>query len=200
MAQTPKTASLNNDGEQLRDVLPKELTKKLKGGVNAHVTSELSERLDALKKATTLDSLNQITAMRERFDTLNKTRSQQSASLDALKDTQNKIAAIKERFDSLHKTSALIIALDDLNKATDLDTQKKIAAIIKRPNTLEEVTSKALLSFNLYPMKSFESSLKNINYPISIEHALARDWKNVGNDLWKSYLSVSGNQLSDNDE
>ena len=95
MATSQKIVSLNND---------KELTEKLKGGVNAHVTSELSERLDALKKATGLDRLNQITAMRERFDALNKTRYQLSVSSDALKDTQNKIAAMKEQFDAQNKT------------------------------------------------------------------------------------------------
>lgn len=199
MATSQKTVSLNNDGEQLKDVLPKELTEKLKDGINAHVKSELREGLDALKKATGFDSLNQITAMREQFDALNKTRSQLNVSLDALKDTQNKIAAMKDQFETLHKTSALSIALDDLKKATGLDSRNKIAAIIERQNT-SKVASKTLLSFNLFPMKSFESSLKNINYPTSIDHALARDWQNVGNDLWKSYLKVSGNQLSDNDE
>ena len=205
MATSQKTPSLNNDREQLKNLLSKELTEKLKNCVNTYAILELSERLDALKKASGIDTLNQIAAMRERVDVLNKT-SALSIALDDLNkatslDTLNKIAAIKERFDALNKkTSALIIALDDLNKTTSLDTLNKIASIKNRLNTLNGVASKALFSFNLYPLKSFESNLKNINYPTSIEHALARDWQNVGNDLWKSYLTVSGNQLSDNDE
>jgi len=125
--------------------------------------------------------------------------------LDALKkvtglDTLSKIAAMKEQFDALHKTSAISITLDNLNKASELDAQKKIVEIMEQQNTLKEITSKVFLSFNLYPMKTFESSLKKINYPNSIEHAIARDWQNVGNDLWKSYLKVSDKQLSDNNE
>lgn len=191
MATSPKIHISNKDREQSKDELPNELTEKLKNGVNTHVISELSERLYALKKASGFDSLNQIAAIREQFEALNKA---------TVLDTLSRIAAIKEQFDALHKTSALSIALDDLNKATGLDTRKKIAAIIEQPNTMKEVASKTLLSFNLFPIKSFESSLKKINYPNSIEHALARDWQNVGNDLWKSYLKVSDNQLSDNDE
>jgi hypothetical protein len=50
MATSPKKFSLNNDRGQLKDVLPKELTEKLKNYANTHAISELSERLDALKK------------------------------------------------------------------------------------------------------------------------------------------------------
>lgn len=216
MATSPNIHRSNKDREQSKDELPNELTIKLKNGVNTHVISELSERLDALKKACGFDSLNQITAIREQFEALNKatgldTQSRiaaikeqfdnihKTSHLNISLDILNKITAMKERLDALHKTSAISIALDDINKATELDTQK-IAAIIEQQNTLKEITSKTFLSFNLYPMKTFESSLKKINYPNSIEHALARDWQNVGNDLWKSYLKVTDNQLSDNDE
>ena len=191
MATSPKIHSSNNDREQSKDELPNELTEKLKNGVNTHVISELCERLDALKKASGFDNLNQITAVREQFETLNKVTGL---------DTLSKIAAIKEQFDALHKTSAISIALDSLNKASELDSRKKIAEIMAQQNTLKEITSKAFLSFNLYPMKTFESSLRKINYPNSIEHALARDWQNVGNDLWNSYLKVSNKQLSDSNE
>ncbi len=191
MATSPKIHSSNNDREQSKDELPNELTEKLKNGVNTHVISELCERLDALKKASGFDSLKQITAIREQFETLNK---------DTGLDTLSKIAEIKEQFDALRKTPAISIALDSLNKASELDSRKKIAEIMAQQNTLKEITSKAFLSFNLYPMKTFESSLRKINYPNSIEQALARDWQNVGNDLWNSYLKVSNKQLSDNNE
>jgi hypothetical protein len=169
MATSPKTYSSNNDREQYKDDLTNELTEKLKNGVNTQIISELCERFDALKKASGFDSLNQITAIREKFD-------------------------------ALHKTPAISIALDNLNKASELDARKKNVEIMEQQNTLKEITSKVFLSFNLYPMKTFDSNLKKINYPNSIEHAIARDWQNVGNDLWKSYLKVSDNQLSDNDE
>jgi len=226
MATSPKIHSSNNDREQTKDELQNELTEKLKNGVNTHVISELCERLDALKKSSGFDSLNQITAIREQFEALNKANgldtqsriaaikeqfdnihkiSQLNISLDALNktvslDTLNKITAMKEQFDALHKTSAISIALDSLNKASELDSRKKIAEIMAQQNTLKEITSKAFLSFNLYPLKTFESSLRKINYPNSIERALARDWQNVGNDLWNSYLKVSNKQLSDNNE
>lgn len=169
MATSPKTPNLNNDSEQLKDALSKELEKKLKIFVNTHEISNLSEKLDALSKASGLDTLN-------------------------------KIAAMNSKMDFLNKTSALSVALDHLNKVTALDTLTKTAAIKDQPNSLKEVASKSFLSFNLYPTRSFESSLKSINYPTSIEDALARNWKNVGNDLWKSHLKVSSNQFSDNNE
>lgn len=169
MATSPKTPNLNNDSEQLKDTPSKELEKKLKIFVNTHEISNLSGKLDALSKASGVDTLN-------------------------------KMAAMNSKMDFLNKTSALSVALDHLNKVTALDALTKITAIRDQPNSLKEVASKSFLSFNLCPTRSFESSLKNINYPTSIEDALARNWKNVGNDLWKSYLKVSSNQFSDNNE
>jgi hypothetical protein len=181
MATSPKIHRSNQDREQSGDELPNELMEKLKNGVNTHVTSELRERLDTFKKASGFDSLNQITAIREQLEALNK-----ASGLDTL----SRIEAIKERFVNIHKTSQPNMPLDTFN----------IAEMTKEQNTLKEIEKKIFLSLNLYPMKTFESSLRDINYPNSIEHALARDWQNVGNDLWKSYLTVSDNQLSDNDE
>ena len=83
--------------------------------------------------------------------------------------------------------SELIARLHAL--VSELDAPNRTATIIARPNTLNEVASKTLRSFNLCPTKSFESSLKSINYSTSIEHALARDWQNIGNDLWNKHFA-----------
>ncbi|MGZ8159812.1 MAG: hypothetical protein ACXWT1_03480 [Methylobacter sp.] len=143
------------------------------------------------KKLKIFVNTHEMSELGEKLDVLSKV-----SRLDAL----NKMVSMSSKMDSPIKTSALSVALDRLNKITGLDTLNKITAITEQPNSLNEVAAKSLLSFNLYPTKPFESSLKSINYPTSIEHALARDWKNVGNDLWKSYLTVSSNQFSDNNE
>jgi hypothetical protein len=143
------------------------------------------------KKLKIFVNTHEMSELSEKLDTLSKT-----SGLDAI----HKIASMNSKMDFLNKTSALSIALDHLNKVADLDALNKRTAIREQSNSLKEVASKSILSFNLYPVKSFELSLKSIHYPTSIEDALARNWKNVGNDLWKSYLTASSNQFSDNNE
>jgi len=209
MATTPKINYLDNDRESLKDALPKELTEKLKDYVNTHATSESSKRLNALIQASQFDALTKTSAHSIALDAIKKASElnvlNQTARLNAL----SKTSALNIALDALKKSSALDdlsktyvhrIALDTTKKVSELATLNQLAAIRESQNTLVATTSKALLSLNLYPMKSFESKLKNINYPTSIEQALTRDWRNVGNDLWKSYLTISGIKLSDNDE
>ena len=216
MVQTPKINCLDNDGESFKNALSKEPAEKSKNHVRTHAVSEFSDRFDALEKASELNVLIQ----ESRFGSLSKKpahnmvldAAKKASELTALKklastrESQNTLAKARDvvekallELDALSKASVHSIALDTAKKASELATLKKLAATRESQNTLA-VASKVLLSFNLYPMKSFETNLKNINYPQSIAQALARDWQNVGNDLWKGYLTVSSNQPSDNDE
>lgn len=137
--------------------------------------------------------------LKERLEKIKKYThaiSEANEKLDAL----NKLMAMIERIDALNKTSSLVKVLDDLNKTTGLNSLNRVKVLGKETHNLNKVASKAFLSFNLYPVRTLDSSLKNINYPASLEQALARDWQNVGNDLWKSCLKVSDNPPSDKDE
>ncbi len=193
MATTPTINYLDNDKESLKVTLPKELTEKLKAYVNTHTSIQASQ-VDALTKTSMHGIASEAFKKTSELNALNQT-----ARVNAL----SKASALNIALDALKKSSAL----DGLSKIyahrIALDTAKKtseLAAIRASQNTLAATASKVLFSLNLYPTKSFESNLKNINYPISIEQALARDWRNIGNDLWKSCLTFSNDQPSDNNE
>lgn len=136
-------------------------------------------------------------------------------------DYFDKIAAITKRIDDLNHISKLSTLIDQNNSAA-LYPPKTISALTKQIEALNQVAAlnkslgilntvaeinerhstinKIIHSFNLYPTKSFETCLKTINYPSSIASALAKDWHKIGNDLWKSYLSASSSQPSNDHE
>jgi hypothetical protein len=70
--------------------------------------------------------------------------------------------------------------------------------MLKEQSEAEKILLKSLgtvsTNLNIYPTDSYETTLKNIDYPESESEALARDWQKVGDDLWKEVENLTNQQ------